>query len=278
MKKILNALLYLKFIKEKVNKSATVFLFLDYDGTLTEIKKRPEDALPGKVLVELLNDTIDNKFIISIISGRTLTDLKGLIKEVDLNEINLIGSHGSEIQLESTKGLPEAYLNWQIPFKNSIEEIKDQVLRHAKKIKGALIEEKPVSIAIHYRNIPVGESTKIDRLTDYLDYLQKSHDFRYLVMKKVIEIMPSDLNKGKAMSRIIKSYIETGIATKKYLAICIGDDITDEDLFLANRSGVNIKVKQSPGHPSNDTDTLADYYLKDPEEVICFLKNIIDQN
>ncbi len=280
MKKPESALAYLKTIKEDVKKAGMTFLFLDYDGTLTEIRSKPEEAVPGKNLIDLLNGISDNKFTITIISGRSLENLKNIIKEVDLERINLVGSHGSEIQLASSNLTFKTGLDHIQEDKKTIDKVKGLVIPRAEQIKNIHIEEKPISLAIHYRNIPEEEQVKIEKLVDYIEGLKKSYDFRYMALKKLIEIMPSHLNKGMAINTVIDSCktscFDIGIDMGKTLIICIGDDVTDEDLFLSNKPGVNIKVKHSPEQAPEDLDTAADYYLNDPEEVIFFLKSIIN--
>ena len=277
MKKIKSAIDCLGSIKEKVKKSSLVFLFLDYDGTLTEIKSRPEEAIPGSGLKNLLNNPADNKFVITIISGRSLENLKKTIKDIESRGINLVGSHGSEIQHTGQDLTVENSRDYRQEEKQAMDVVKRLIIPRAEKIKNILIEEKPVSLAIHYRNIPEAELKKIEQLLDYIDGLKKRYDFRYMALKKLIEIMPSDLNKGIAISRITGRYKKPGMDPEKNLTICIGDDVTDEDLFLANRSGINIKVKHSPAQPADSIETEADYYLDDPEEVIYFLEKILDQ-
>jgi len=276
MEKIKSALAYLESIKKEVKKSELIFLFLDYDGTLTEIRSRPAEAIPGKDLIGLLNGLLDSRFIITIISGRSLDDLKKMIKEIKLKGINLVGSHGSEIQLANSESIIETDQGNQLEEKQAVDAVKKLVIPRARKIKNILIEEKPISLAIHYRNIPEEESIKIEELVDYIDGLKKRYDFRYMALKKLIEIMPSYLNKGMAIKKITDSSKNRDLKKGKNLVICIGDDVTDEDLFLANKSGVNIKVKHSPGQAPDSLDTEADYYLGDPGEVIYFLKNIIN--
>jgi trehalose-phosphatase len=276
MKTIISALSSIDSIKKRIHKTDRVFLFLDYDGTLTEIKSRPEEALPGKDMIDFFNKFTGNKYIISIISGRSLKDLKSLLRNIRSKEINLIGSHGLEIQFADNLKESDDIQPVQLKETRQIEILKKMIIPQAEKIKNTLIEVKPASFAIHYRNVPAEEIDNVHSLIKKIDNMKKQYSFRYLNMKKVVEIMPVDIDKGKSINRIIKASNVNN--NKDHLIICIGDDVTDEDMFLTNKSGINIKVTRIPIKTfegiSRKLETEADYYLKNPGEVICFLKRI----
>jgi alpha,alpha-trehalase len=88
-------------------------LFLDYDGTLTPIVERPEDALLAPVIRKALRAAAE-VVPVAIISGRDLDDVQGL---VDLSEITYAGSHGFDIcgpdvlleQLDGRAGRAQAF-------------------------------------------------------------------------------------------------------------------------------------------------------------------------
>ena len=71
-------------------------LFLDYDGTLTPIVQRPQDAVLPTEARELLKDlSKSDRCEMAIISGRALSDIKKL---VGLKNITYVGNHGMEIE------------------------------------------------------------------------------------------------------------------------------------------------------------------------------------
>lgn len=271
MQKLKNAFDFLHQTKSEINKSEKVFLFLDYDGTLTEIKNNPEYAKPGKKLIEFINTTDNPKFVISIISGRTLKDLVKILNKTDLTKINLIGNHGAEIKFAAINNNVYKYSDISMANYKTIKILKKKIREYANNIANSQIEEKPFSFALHYRNSPLKEMTKIKELTDYLKEQKKIYKFRYLKMKKVIEVLPTDLNKGSVVPLILEKYVKSTQYIKNTFIICIGDDITDEDLFNANQTGINIKVSSL----YSLTKTAASYYLKNPDEVLSFLEKIV---
>src|SRR3989304_7268611 len=73
-----------------------VFLFLDYDGTLTPIVETPSKAVISKEREDLLNKLSTNpRCGVAIISGRSISDIKAL---VGLKNIIYAGNHGLEIE------------------------------------------------------------------------------------------------------------------------------------------------------------------------------------
>lgn len=271
MQKLKNAFDCLHQIKSEIDKSEKVFLFIDYDGTLTEIKNKPEYAKPGKKLIEFINTINNPKFAIIIISGRPLKDLAKILNKMDLTKINLIGNHGAEIKFAAINNNVYKYSNISMLNYKTIKILKKKIREYAHDIENSQIEEKPFSFAFHYRNSPLKEMAKIKELINYLEEQKKIFKFRYLKMKKVIEVMPVNLNKGSVIPIILKKYVKSTKYTKNIFIICIGDDITDEDLFNANKTGINIRVSR----PHSLTKTAASYYLKNPDEVLSFLEKIV---
>jgi len=78
-----------------------VFLFLDYDGTLVSFKPRPEQAKPSKKLLKLLKKLCAKKnFVVSVVSGRTMKELKGFLP---IKNLVFASNHGTEISFPSKK-------------------------------------------------------------------------------------------------------------------------------------------------------------------------------
>jgi alpha,alpha-trehalase len=86
--------------------------------------------------------------------------------------------------------------------------------------------------------------------------------------KKVYELLPDiEWHKGKAVLWLLETLeLERGNA----FPIFIGDDRTDEDAFCAlEKRGIGILVSERP------QVTAASYWLKNPDEVDCFLRELI---
>src|SRR5262249_30689845 len=87
-----------------------------------------------------------------------------------------------------------------------------------------------------------------------------NHTFRLAKGNKVFEIRPRvPWNKGTAVH-----WIQQQLGRPDALTIYLGDDITDEDAFMALPEAISVKVGKM-------SRTAADFRLKDPAEVCRFL-------
>jgi trehalose 6-phosphate phosphatase len=83
--------------------------------------------------------------------------------------------------------------------------------------------------------------------------------------KKVVEVHPVGVNKGKAMQWLLQS------CDPATLPLYIGDDATDENAFrVLHKRGVTIHVADPPRR------TAAQYYVRSPEEVWQFLTCLVE--
>ena len=94
-------------VSARLLREERVLLLFDYDGTLTPIVARPEDALmPPDVRRSLAGLIGHPRYIVGIVSGRSLDDLAALAA---VPGIIHAGNHGMEIrgpELEFTHGVP----------------------------------------------------------------------------------------------------------------------------------------------------------------------------
>src|SRR3989338_2415320 len=122
-----------------------IFLFLDYDGTLTPIVETPEKAAISEKTMEMLERLSENPDrTLAIVSGRALDDIKRL---VGLKNIIYVANHGLEIEGPNIKFQPPL----SVRFKNALKDIKDSLTEKLNGIKGALIEDKGMTLSVHYR-------------------------------------------------------------------------------------------------------------------------------
>jgi len=84
--------------------------------------------------------------------------------------------------------------------------------------------------------------------------------------KKVLELRPPvEWDKGKAVEAIWRHVVQRA-GSRRVLPVYCGDDVTDEDAFLALRHrGITVRIGRA-------RQTAARYYLSSPEEMVRFLK------
>lgn len=231
-------------------------VFLDYDGTLTPIVARPDLAILDEAVRHTLV-ALAARCPVAIVSGRDRVDVQRL---VGVDDLIYAGSHGFDIRgpgWQSERGA--AFL----PDMGSAESELRQSLAH---FRGALLERKRYSLAVHVRGLPPAAALAVEASVDAA--LSHHTRLRKGTGKMVFELLPRlDWHKGKAVLHILQAL---RLPAAEVLPIYIGDDRTDEDAFaaLANR-GCGILVTASPRR------TAAYYTLRDPDDVHRFLQRLV---
>ncbi|MBD3412822.1 MAG: trehalose-phosphatase [Candidatus Aminicenantes bacterium] len=255
--KLPKAMKHLSQISKRMS-NKKLAIFLDYDGTLTPIVQRPEDAILSSSMRNTVKD-LSHIFPVAVISGRDRKDVKNL---VGLDEITYAGSHGFDI-----KG-PELQYEHGQEFLSVLDEAESYLNKKINAIKGSFVERKKYSLAVHFRQVDEGDIPKVKQAVQ-----QAGRKFSRLRMssgKKVFDIRPQiDWDKGKALLWLLK---KMGLDQSHVLPLYIGDDTTDEDAFRVLSSiGIGIVV----GDDSRPTS--AHFRLNNPQEVKTFFKHLISR-
>lgn len=229
-------------------------IILDYDGTLSEFRDRPQDAGPDEEIMEILKDLSsisDNEIV--LISGRDRHTLERWFNNVD---IKLCAEHGVWLKNGKRWNLTVPMNNkWKKPIRNLLEVYTDRT-------PGSFVEEKEYSLVWHFRrsNPEMGSIRAKELVGDLLD-LTSNTDLGIMEGNKVIEIKKVGVNKGMVVSKLVQE-------NEWDMVMVIGDDVTDEDMFKAIPSqGYSIKVGY---HPTN-----ARYSLRSVKEVRSFLRELM---
>ena len=244
-------------LSRQIRKSSRTFLFFDYDGTLTPIVSRPEKAKCPHTIKFLIKRLKKNpRFTIAVISGRSLKDIK---KMVGIRGITYVGNHGLEIEKSLGRVLRPKGVSTGYPLK----KIKESLKKRLSHIKGAWIEDKGLTLSVHFRFVDKKKITSVKRIfrNTVAPYIL-AKKIRVSSGKMVLEVRPGvEWDKGKAVLELL--------GRKKTLTLYLGDDVTDMDAFRAIKGkGISIFVG-SPG-----SGIRADYSLKNPKEVELFLKKL----
>lgn len=215
----------------------------DYDGTLSPIVDDPAQARPDRDAIVALGALAAMSHThVTIISGRSLRDLATLTGAPQ--RVHLVGSHGSEFDPDFAATLPDEarVLRTRVSL-----ELADIAASGA----GLTLEEKPASIAFHYRN--ADEETG-KRAVERVLAGPARHDGVYVKHgKMVVELGVVAADKGAALHTMRQRLSPSA-------AIFFGDDRTDEDAF-ARLSGPDVGVKVGPG------DSVAEFRVGGTREV-----------
>jgi trehalose 6-phosphate phosphatase len=234
-------------------------LFLDYDGTLTPIVERPENACLSADMSQTLLDAA-RAMPVAIVSGRDLEDVR---KRVGIREIIYAGSHGFDIEGPDLRlELPAG-----VDALDDLDQAAEDLTKHLAPITGARLERKRFAIAVHYRQVA---EENVERVESAVDFVQARFPrLRKTSGKKVFELRPDiEWDKGRAIRWLLS---QLGLDSPDILPIYIGDDLTDEDAFRSLRGrGIGILVSEHP-QPS-----AAAYQLNDTDQVAKLLRHLID--
>lgn len=234
--------------------SALAF-FLDFDGTLVPFDK-PDETVPlvddglRSLLTELRNRSDG---ALAIISGRSIEVIDDLFEPLKLAAA---GEHGAEWrftphavreQIVPPPGLVTAHA--------SCEQFANSTL-------GVRFERKALSMVLHFHRHPelrdaAAKAAEAGCLPD--------SGVRVMHARGMVEVKPVDASKGHAINRFMQAF---PFARRK--PVFIGDDVTDEDGFIAVNAldGVSIKVGAGNSH--------ARYRLPDEDAVREWLESLLD--
>jgi len=241
-------------VTERLKDADRVALFLDFDGTLVPIESHPAAPRLTEYATQTLRSLLERDYVVTtILSGRSIEDLSA---RIHLDGLIYAGNHGLEIigrGLQFTE--PRAAARSE-----ELEQVCDELSAELGDIRGALVEYKGLTASVHYRCVDPSAQPRIEQAVR--DALARSRPaFRLNRGRKVLELMPRTAwDKGAAVRWIVEK-----LGDPKTLAVCLGDDSSDEHAFAALPDAITVKVGTAgPTH--------ALYRLKDPAAVHEFLR------
>ncbi len=236
-------------------------LFLDYDGTLTPIVGRPQDAVLSERTRTVVSELAE-RCPVCVVSGRDREVLQALM---GVGNLTVAGSHGFDIWTPD-RGVLERRGAEQAGL---IKHVTEQLRRDTASIPGVLIEPKALSVAVHFRQVPEGGRGEVLSLVDAV-LREHAGELKITPGKMVREIQPNvDWDKGRAVLYLLHVL---GLESADVLPIYLGDDETDEHAFIALAGrGVGILVL---GAEEGGQSTAARFVLRGVAEVERFLDTV----
>lgn len=227
-----------------------IALFLDFDGTLVALADHPEEIQPAAQLQGLL-PALQQRLnqALAVVSGRSLRQLERHLPP----GLAMAGIHGGEWRWpgQPPQRAPTASLD---PARRRLADWQPP--------PGVWIEDKELSLAVHYRARPEAAAL----CEQHAATAAAGADARLLTGKMVIEIKPRGIDKGAALQRFMA---EAPFAGR--LPVFIGDDVTDEDGFAAAQALGGIGIKVGAG------DSRARHRFHDIDEVFEWLNSLLLQ-
>lgn len=221
-----------------------ISLFLDLDGTLAPFTDLPEAVGPDTARNALVrNMAMRLQGRLAVVSGRPIADLDRILEGV---VPAVAGSHGLQRR--------DARLDLTVaPVHSGVAQAKHEITAFARRYPGLHVEEKPLSVALHYRQNPTLEPI----VTDFGEDLARRTGLKRQRGIMVVEFLTPGMDKGRAIRAFM---VEPPFAGT--VPVFVGDDLTDEDGFRVVRGfgGTGVRV-------GGLRETFADYRLDNVEAV-----------
>lgn len=206
-------------------------LFLDFDGTLTDIAPRPGDVVVHDDLPKLLGHWYRRLGgAMALVTGRAQADIDPLLLPLGLT-LPVAYEHGA-VRRSADQTLVMAE---PPPLDRALAAAQAMASRHT----GLLVEHKRASVALHYRLAPALAPDCVAAMTEAVD---DDPSLQLLHGKAVIEVKSARVGKGWA--------IEAFMAEPPFLGrvpVFVGDDVTDEPGFVAVQRLGGDGIKVGPG-------------------------------
>jgi len=206
-----------------------IALFLDVDGTLVEIEREPGAVHVPERLCQILSDLQRaTSGALALVSGRTLAQLDRLFAPLRLSAAGLHGLERRNLRTEVVRAKPDPAI---------LEAARAHLATFAGRHPGVLLEDKGLTLALHYRNAPAQQGAAAATAEAAV---AASHGALVLLQgKMVLELKPPGCDKGQAIAAFMG---EAPFAGRR--PVFAGDDVTDEAGFkVVNRQGgVTIRI------------------------------------
>lgn len=206
---------------DRVEQARERVLMLDYDGTLAPFRVRPQEALPYPEVVEALQrlrQACATRIV--IITGRAMASIDPLIESLPYDEV--WASHGWQRRFP---GRPVTNFRATPQILNELHVASLAVAPLTR--RGARLECKPTSIALHWRGL---DRELVESLRRDIAIAWQGGGSDCLEMVSFdggMEMRARGRDKGDAVRTVLQS-----VGSEAACAY-LGDDIADEDAFAA---------------------------------------------
>jgi trehalose 6-phosphate phosphatase len=189
-------------VRARLDRAAIV---LDFDGTLSPIVSKPEDARTHEGVFQVLESLVRRALVVAVVTGRSSAEIRD---RLPVHGVRIVGSYGFE-------GRPPL-----------APDVVAEVDRIAAGEPGARIEIKESSVAVHVRAAPEPDAASA-RVRAALDQVAWRHGLALLEGKRVWELAPAEAgNKGHAVRVLVEDVRADAV-------LYAGDDVADLDAFAA---------------------------------------------
>jgi trehalose 6-phosphate phosphatase len=239
---------------ERFRRSHPRGIFLDFDGTLSEIVARPDQARPAEGARSVLTGIVARHDLVAVVSGRPADEVRSLL---DVQGIEVFGHYGIE----------DGHLDI-----DRDDALRSQVEEAVAVAPGAWVEDKGASLAVHYRGAP--DPSRAERLLrPTLEAIARRRGLTILPGKMVLELAPADTpGKGAVVGREART---------RSLGGCLyaGDDQADLAAFaaldeLTTQGAATVKVAVRSEETPEELVDQADLVVERPQGLLDLLARL----
>ncbi|XP_057759570.1 probable alpha,alpha-trehalose-phosphate synthase [UDP-forming] 9 [Arachis stenosperma] len=246
-------------------------IFLDYDGTL--VPQSSISKIPSPEVISVLNALCnDAKNIVYIVSGRGRDSLCEWF--ISCKMIGLAAEHGYFLRSNQDFEWEMSHLSADLEWKKVVEPIMQS---YTEATDGSNIEIKESALVWHHRDAdPDFGSCQAKELLSHLESVLTNEPAVVKRGQHIVEVMPQGISKGQVAEKVLTNMVNGGNSPD--FVLCIGDDISDEDMFESISRTVSCPSFQVAPDIFACTvgrkPSKAKYYLDDSADVIKLLQGL----
>lgn len=246
----------------------TTGLFLDFDGTLSEIVHLPSDARPLEGAANILKQLAARYGVVAVVSGRSAGQLLRWLGP----EIEIWGTHGAQRVVDGNVVLSDHAAAYEELMRRVHDEAEREMAELA--IPGAVLEDKGIMIGLHFRATEDQERARaaLDRLAQQL---ADRHGLRRAGGRLAFELRPpADFTKAAVV-------LERSLELDLSAAAFFGDDRVDLPAFdalddLAERGIATVRVAVRSDEVPAELIERADMVVDGPIGALDVLQQLVD--
>lgn len=240
-------------------------IFLDFDGTLSEIVHVPSDARPVDGAVDLLADLARHYAVLAIVSGRSAHELVEWLGP----QVEIWGAHGAQRSVDGNVTVSPTAEPFRPLMRRVFAEAAAGVDRLA--LEGVVIEDKDVMVGLHFRNATERDRARIE-LDRLADALAAEHGLVRAGGRLAFELRPPvELTKAAVVRERAAGLGAVAFAGDDRVDLP-GFDALDE---LADRGVTTLRIAVSSDEAPPELLERADVVVDGPAEAVELLRRLV---
>jgi trehalose 6-phosphate phosphatase len=241
-------------------------LFLDFDGTLSDIAHVPSEARPVPGAREVLERLAARFRLVSIVSGRSAHQLLEWLGP----DVEIWGVHGAE----RTRGGRVVLSDRAAPYSELMDRVKQEARRRLGELglEGVILEDKGVMLGLHFRAAREQNRAR-EALDELAEELAQGYGLRRAGGRLAFELRPPiELSKAQVVLHRAREVTLRSVAF-------VGDDRVDIPGFdaldrLAEEGAWTLRVAVDSSEVPPELIARADVVLDGTPGVLRFLTRL----